>query len=72
MTNSLKLRSILLEKGFTQQNQIAELLGISDATFNYKLNNKREFKVSEIKKLTEILDLSNEQVNEIFFAAKVE
>lgn len=69
MTDTLKLKSVLLKNGFTQQNQIAQLLGMTDATFNYKLNNKREFKASEIKKLTEILHLSAEQVNEIFFAA---
>lgn len=69
MTDTLKLKAVLLENGFTQQNKIAQLLGMTDATFNYKLNNKREFKASEIKKLTEILHLSAEQVNEIFFVA---
>lgn len=71
MTNTLKLKAVILEKGFTQE-QIAEMLGMTIATFNYKVNNKSEFKASEIKKLGEILHLTAEEVNAIFFADKVE
>lgn len=71
MTNSLKLRSVILEKGFTQD-QIAEKLGISSTSLNYKINNKTEFKASEIKKLSEILELTQDQVNDIFFAEDVD
>lgn len=71
MTNTLKLKAVILEKGFTQE-QIAEMLGMTIATFNYKVNNKSEFKASEIKKLGEILHLTAEEVNTIFFADKVE
>ncbi len=71
MTNTLKLKAVILEKGFTQE-QIAEMLGMTIATFNYKVNNKSEFKASEIKKLAEILHLTAEEVNAIFFADKVE
>jgi len=66
MTNTLKLKAIILEKGFVQE-QLAEQLGIRSATFNYKLNNKTEFKASEIKKLTEILNLSDAEWKQIFF-----
>ena len=34
MTNSLKLRAAILERGFTQE-QLAEQLGMTIATFNY-------------------------------------
>lgn len=71
MTNSLKLRAAILEKGFTQE-QLAEQLGMTIATFNYKVNNKREFKASEIKKLAEFLCLTTDEVNAIFFANEVE
>lgn len=71
MTNTLKLKAVILERGFTQE-QIAALLGMTIATFNYKVNNKSEFKASEIKKLSEILNLTAEEVNAIFFADKVE
>lgn len=71
MTNTLKLKAVILEKGFTQE-QIAEMLGMTIATFNYKVNNKREFKASEIKRLSEHLSLTAEEVNTIFFAEEVE
>ena len=71
MTNTLKLKAVILERGFTQE-QIAEMLGMTIATFNYKVNNKREFKASEIKKLSEHLCLTAEEVNAIFFAEEVE
>lgn len=69
MTNTLKLKAVILEKGFTQ-GQIAEMLGMTIATFNYKVNNKSEFKASEIKKLGEILHLTAEEVNTIFLSIK--
>lgn len=71
MINTLKLKAVILERGFTQE-QIAQMLGMTIATFNYKVNNKREFKVSEIKRLSEILHLTVDEVNNIFFAEKVD
>lgn len=67
MTNTNLLKSVIVAKGYTQE-QIAELLGLSNATFNYKLNNKTEFKASEIKKLSEFLHLTEEETCSIFFA----
>lgn len=71
MTNREKLKGKIVENGMTQE-QLAELLGITIATINYKVNNKSEFKASEIKKLAETLHLTDEEVNAIFFADKVE
>jgi len=58
-----------MESGMNQE-RLAELLGMTSATFNYKVNNKSEFKASEIKKLCEVLKITD--VNTIFFADKVE
>lgn len=69
MTNSLKLRALMLEKGYTQ-GQLAKLLGISEQSMNYKINNKREFKAGEIKAITELLEIQN--INEIFFTNDVD
>ena len=69
MTNTLKLKAAIMESGMNQE-QIAEMLGMTNATFNYKVNNKSEFKASEIKKLCEVLNIT--EVNVIFFADKVE
>lgn len=41
--------------------QIAKLLEISAQSFSYKLNNKVEFKASEIVKLCEILDIKDKE-----------
>lgn len=71
MTNTLKLKAVILERGFTQE-QISLMLCMTIATFNYKVNNKREFKASEIKRLSEILHLTADEVNNIFFAEKVD
>ena len=65
MTDSRKLRAIILERGMTQS-EIAEKLKISLTTFNYKVNNKRSFNSDEMFKLCEILQIVDPKP--IFFA----
>ena len=71
MVNTSKLKATIVERGMLQE-QIAMQLGMTSATFNYKVNNKTEFRASEIKKLAEILHLTMEEVFAIFFAEEVE
>lgn len=71
MTNEKKLKAKIVESGFNQE-QIAEMLEMTNATFNYKVNGKSEFKASEIKKLCEILSLTESDCMTIFFADAVE
>ncbi len=72
MTNTLKLRALLIENNLTNED-IAKKLGISKQSFSMKINNKREFKASEINKLSLLLNLSNSaDVISIFFANCVE
>ena len=72
MTNTLKLRALLVENNLTNED-IAKKLGISKQSFSMKINNKREFKASEINKLSALLNLSNScDVITIFFANCVE
>lgn len=71
MTNTKKLRALILERGLTQE-QVAAHLGITPASLNYKINNKREFKASEIKALVELLNIPNEDVTGIFFTRDVD
>lgn len=66
MTNEKKLKAKIVESGFNQE-QIAEMLEMTNATFNYKVNGKSEFKASEIKKLCEILSLTESDCMTIFF-----
>ena len=67
MTNtSLLLRCIEesgLKKGF-----IAKHLGITTYSLSKKINNKTEFKGSEMEKMGKLLNLDNRQRDRIFFA----
>ena len=65
MVNTLKLKAVILERGMTQE-QVADAMGISPVTLNRKINNKREFTVSEVKQLQTILKLTDEEVRLIF------
>lgn len=49
------------------QSQIADMLDITFACFNLKVNNKRQFKTLEISKLSSILNLNLEEKDKIFF-----
>lgn len=58
LTATNKLKAKLSENGLTQS-MVADKLGISMQSFSYKLNNKVEFKASEIKTLCRILDIQD-------------
>lgn len=65
-TDSNLLRGMIATKGYTQK-EIADIIGISRQSFSDKLNNKSTFKVSEIIKLCEVLDITDK--DRYFFAA---
>ena len=67
MVDGERLRSIIIGTGRTFT-YVANYLGITTRALDLKLNNKTEFKVSEAAKLSTLLELSQDQVNEIFFA----
>lgn len=60
------LTDIIDERGFTK-NEIAEQLGLSRQGLYNKLNGEKEFKASEIRKLSRLLNLSDSDKNQIFF-----
>jgi hypothetical protein len=67
-----QLRGVIRTK-FGTQNNFAKVLGISENALSQKLNNKIEFKTSEIKRAIDILNISNEkEAFDIFFTEKVE
>lgn len=70
MVDGERLRSIIIGTGRTFT-YVAAYLDITTRALDLKLNNKTEFKVSEAAKLSMLLELSQEQVNEIFFAHNV-
>lgn len=72
MVNSSKLRGIIIGNNFTNE-ETAKKLGISNQSFSMKLNNKREFKASEISALMKLFNITNpNEIITIFFANYVE
>jgi len=57
-----KLKGARVEKGLTQED-MAERIGISTYSYLMKENGKREFTLTEMKKICEILD---KKLDEIF------
>ena len=66
MTDSEALNKVIENSGL-KLTFIARALKLSREGFYKKLNNQTEFKASEIVKMQEILNLSNEQRDKIFF-----
>lgn len=66
MTDKALLKSFLALKSMTMQ-ELSDKAGISLSSLNYKLNEAREFRQSEIKAIQDVLELSNEERDNIFF-----
>lgn len=66
MVNADLLKSKYVAKGF-KQSDVAELLGITPQAFRAKIQNRKDFKGSEILKLIEGLDIKTEEIRPIFF-----
>jgi DNA-binding XRE family transcriptional regulator len=65
-----KLKGRIVEKKEKQEN-LANEIGITKTTLNYKLNNKIAFKQSEIIVLSNLLDIPRDEIIEYFFTLKV-
>lgn len=66
MINSNKLKGKLVEENLTQEG-FASQLGIATFTLNEKINNKREFTASELRKIKYLLNLADDTFLDIFF-----
>lgn len=64
--NCPELRASIARAGVSNR-KLSGFLGISEQAFYNKMQGNSEFKSSEIKKLANILCLSMEDVNNIFF-----
>lgn len=60
MVNVNMLKAKIIEKNI-EKKKIAEYLGISPTSLNYKINGKTEFKGSEIQLLSKILGIEKEK-----------
>lgn len=72
MTNTEMLNKVINESGL-KLSAIMEQMNINAyETLRAKIENRREFKASEIEKLCEILNLNRDQREAIFFARGAE
>ena len=71
MTNTTLLRRKIDESGY-KLIFIAEKCGLTYQGLLKKIRNETEFKASEIQTLKELLNLTTEEVNAIFFAVHVD
>ncbi len=70
MTDSEALRSLIEGKGLKMK-FVAEHLGLSAYGFQLKVDNRQEFKTSEVTALCELLEINSLLTKEkIFFAKK--
>lgn len=68
VTNSKALRELIEAKGLKLK-YVAEYLGLSSYGLSLKIENKQEFKTSEVSALCELLNIKSlDQKEKIFFA----
>ena len=61
-----KIKTKLFEKGVTYS-EASQKIGISKYSFTKKVNGKSKFSVDEAEKLSRLLELSNDEIVNIFF-----
>lgn len=71
MINTKMLRDKINDAGYKLQ-FVAEKCGLTYFGFMKKVNNETEFKASEIMILKVLLNLTDKEVNQIFFALEVD
>ncbi len=64
--NTLLLISKRNLKGYSQE-QTAKMLGLSSVQYGKKERGEQDFKTKEIKKLKILLDLTDQEIIDIFF-----
>lgn len=68
MTTNEKLLNSKIDASGISKSSIAEYLGLTRQGLYNKLNGRQELKGSEIKKISKLLNLSDDEKEAIFFA----
>lgn len=58
MINTLRLKAIILEKGYTQRT-LSKKIGINKNTLNSKINGSSQFNVDEVDQICKILNINS-------------
>lgn len=69
MTDTKQLNEVI-KRSKLKKNQVAKFLNITRSCLWLKINNKREFRASEITKLTVLLNLTQKQRDDIFLKGR--
>ena len=67
MVNILKLKGKIVEKGFNVE-RLAESTEVSKHVLYQRLKKSEDFTVKEVVAIANVLDLSGEELNAIFFS----
>lgn len=70
MTNVLKLKAKITEKGYTVET-LARAIGMNKSTLYRKINRMEIFTIKEAYNIATALDLTESELNELFFGIKV-
>jgi len=71
LTNTVALKELIRKRGLKMK-YVAEYLGLSAYGFQLKVENKQEFKTSEVAALCELLEINSlTEKEEIFFDKKM-
>jgi DNA-binding XRE family transcriptional regulator len=65
-----ELRYQIARSGLTRED-LGKLLGVTKTTIHRRLTGKTEWTLTELQKLKEVLELSDETLRQIFFSEKV-
>lgn len=65
--NYSKLLGRIKERGLTQE-QLAKAIGKDKSTISAKVNNQFSFTQKEMDDICKVLDISNDEIGEYFFA----
>ena len=71
MTDTVEFKIALVKIGMSM-NELAKKIGISRTSLSYKVNNKVEFTAKEICAIRNCLNLTEAEMNKIFFANDVD
>lgn len=65
--NNFLLYAMIRQKGYNIKS-LANKIGMSQMTLYLRLEGKRHFKLQELKKIATALELTGDQIKEIFFS----
>ena len=64
--NKNKLKAKMIENNYNAM-QLAKKMGIGSTSMSYKMNGYKPFNLEEIKKIVELLQLTNDDIISVFF-----